>query len=124
MEQNKVYAVKKNFDWWAVIDCGETKQGGWTVGNYWQTHFKKDGRTYRWFRKLILTTDNLEEWQEIKVREELICRIVDNDNELNILKFEGWDDEEDKALATLQDFAKRLGKEMTIEDVSRLINEA
>ena len=122
MEQNKVYAVKKNFDWGAVIDCGGTKQGGWTVGNYWQTHFKKNGRTYRWFRKLILVPDDLQEWQEIKVREERICRIVDD--ELNILKFEGWNDEENKALETLQDFAKRLGKEITIDDVRRIINEA
>ena len=44
--------------------------------------------------------------------------------ELNILKFEGWNDEENKALETLQDFAKRLGKEITIDDVRRIINEA
>jgi hypothetical protein len=119
---NKIFAVKKNFDWWAVIDCGETKQGGMTVGNYWKTHFRKDGRTYRWFRKIILTPDNLQEWQEIKVREENICRII-NDGETNILKFEGWDDTEDGGLQTLQEFAKLLGHELSLDDVRGLINE-
>ena len=120
---NKVFAVKKNFDWWAVIDCGETKQGGMCTGNFWQTHFKKDGRTYRWFRKIILVPETLSEWQEIKVKEDLICKIIEDETELNILKFEGWDDTEDGALQTLQHFAKLLGHELTLDDVRRLINE-
>jgi len=120
--ENKVFAVKRNSDWWAVVDCGESKKGGMCVGNYWQTHFKKEGKTYRWFRKLILTPDNLTEWQEIKVKEELICRLVEDENTDNIVKFEGWDDEEDGGLKTLKRFAGLLGKNITLDEVRKLIN--
>ena len=66
LQSNKVYAVKKNDEWWAVIDCGKGKKGGMITGNYWKNYFEKQGRVYRWFRKLSLVPDNMVEWQEIK----------------------------------------------------------
>jgi hypothetical protein len=121
--ENKVYAVIKypKKEWWAVIDCGETKKGGFTTGDFWSSYFEKDGRTYRWFRKLMLVPDTIKEWDEIKIKEELICIIADD--ELNVLKFEGWNDAEDGALQTLQEFAKILGKELTLDEIFELINK-
>ena len=121
--ENKVYAVKRNGVWWAAIDCGKTKKGGMITGNYFRTHFEKDGNTYRWFREIILTPENLQEWQEIKVREELICTIVEDRQERNILKFEGWE-EEISVYETFQNFAKLIGNDMTIEEVKSALANA
>jgi hypothetical protein len=120
--ENKVYAVVKypEKEWWAVIDCGKVKKGGFTTGDFWSSYFERDGKTYRWFRKLILVPDTIKEWDEIKVKEELICRITDN--EANALMFEGWVDTDDGALQTLQKFAKILGKELTLDEIFKLIN--
>jgi hypothetical protein len=65
MNENKVYAKLKGSEWWAVIDCGITKESGFTVGNFWTTHFKHLGRKYRWYNK-IFDPPELKEWQEIK----------------------------------------------------------
>lgn len=121
--ENKVYAVKRKEVWWAVIDCGKTKTGGMVTGNYFRTHFKKDGNTYRWFREIILTPENLVEWQEIKVREDLICTIVEDWQERNILKFEGWE-EEPTVYETFQNFAKLIGRDMTIQEVKSALANA
>lgn len=119
--ENKIYAVKKIEEWWAVIDCGETKKGGMAVGNFWPTHFEKNGRTYRWYRKIESPPNNLEEWNEIKVKEELVCKISESNRDINVLDFNGWDDEENLAYKTLQNFAKMIGKDMSIEEIREIV---
>ena len=115
---NKVFAVKKNSEWWAVIDCGLTADGGMTVSNYWLSHFKKDERTYRWFKRLIEVPHNIQPWQEIKVEEKLVCVIT---HEHRSIEFQGWEDKEDLGLITLQQFAKTLGKDLTLKEIIKLI---
>jgi hypothetical protein len=119
---NKTYSVKKQpeNEFWVVIDCGETKDGGMVTGNFWRTHFKKDGRTYRWFNKLF-DDGSLKDWEEISVKQEMICRKVDS-SEQGILEFEEWEDKDELALITLQDFAKLLGKNLSLEEISKLIS--
>lgn len=116
MKQNKIYAVKKGSAWWAVIDCGETKEGGMAVGNYWSTHFKKNGRTYRWYDKLFYAPFDIKEWQEISVITKQVT-VVDAEGHT----FEGWNDTENLCYETLQKFANRIGKPMSIEDIKALI---
>lgn len=113
----KIFAVKKYGDkWWAVIDCGETKQGGMTYAGFWMNHFKKDGRTYRWYAELFMPP-KLIEWQEIKVLEKYLTVVDESGN-----AFEGWEDKEDGAFIPLQNFAKLLGKNLTIEEIKNLID--
>ena len=58
------------------------------------------------------------EWQEIKIKEEFICRIAEN-QERNIMEFEGWIDQEDSAFLTLQNFAELLGHKLSIEEIKK-----
>lgn len=120
--ENEVYAVKRGNEWWAVIDCGTTRKGGMCVATYWLSHFENECNTYRWFRKITSPPKGLEEWQQITVKEEVICKVVDGESDRNIIKFEDWDDVEDGGLQTLQNFAKLLGKDLSIKEVYNLIN--
>lgn len=115
--ENKIFAVKKQDKFWAVIDCGETKEGGMTYGNFWSNHFKKDGRTYRWYAELFIPPTNLVEWQEIKTLDKMVT-VVNEDGNV----FEGWEDKEDGGLEVLVKFAKLLGKNLTLEEVKSLID--
>lgn len=123
--KNKIFAVKrlvsfreKEYKWWSVIDCGETKEGGMTVGNFWNNHFKKDGRTYRYYAELFMPPIDLVEWQEISTIDKMVTVVDVNGN-----AFEGWVDKEDGGLEALVKFAKLLGKDLTIDDVKKLIGE-
>lgn len=119
---NKVYAVKKFnrrkkiHEWWAVVDCGESKVGGMTIGTFQPTYFKKDGRTYRWIDELFSPPKDLEEWQEIVTLEKMVTVVNCEGN-----SFEGWEDKEDLAYTTLQNFAKLLGHNLTIDEIKKLI---
>jgi len=123
--ENKIFAVKKlaNFqekiyEWWAVIDCGKTQVGGYTTGDYWMTHFKHEGRTYRWYDKLFMPTADLKEWQEISILQKQLTVI---DKEGNA--FEGWNDAPNLAYQTLSNFATLIGKPMTIDEVKKAIEK-
>lgn len=115
--KNKVLAVKKQDEFWAVIDCGETKIGGMTVGNFWMTHFKKDGRTYRWYNKIFSPPTDLKEWDEISVISKNVT-VVDKEGHA----FEGWQDEDDLCYKTLQNFCNRIGRPMSIGAIKSLLN--
>jgi hypothetical protein len=122
--ENKVYAVKKlvnfrkqEYQWWSVIDCGETKENGMTVGNFFNSHFQKDGRTYRYFDEIFMPPSTLEEWQEIKIMQKKVTIIVEDG-----MKFENFDDKEDIGLETLFNFSKLIGKELTIEEIKKLLS--
>lgn len=124
--ENKIFAVKrltnfreKEYKWWSVIDCGETKVGGMTVGNFWTNHFKKDGRTYRYYAELFMPPTDLEEWQEIKTIDKMVTVVDAKGN-----AFEGWEDKEDGGLEVLVKFAKLLGKNLTIDEVKVLIGDS
>ena len=114
--ENKIFAVKKEYKWWSVIDCGETKVGGMTVGNFWNNHFKKDGRTYRYYAELFMPPADLMEWQEIRTIDKMVTVVDANGN-----VFEGWEDKEDGGLEVLIKFAKLFGKSLTIDEVKVLI---
>lgn len=116
--KNKVYAVKKQGKFWAVIDCGKTKEGGMTYGGFWNTHFEKDGKTYRWYTELFMPPHGLVEWQEIKTLEKMVTVVNADGN-----AFEGWEDKEDLAFITLQKFAKLIGKNLSIDEIKNLIKE-
>lgn len=123
--ENKVYAVKRlinykqnEYKWWSVIDCGETKIGGMTVGNFWNNHFKKDGRTYRYYDELFMPPDDLVEWEEIKIITKTVTMVNSNGD-----IFKGWEDKENQGLEILLKFAKLLGKNLTIHEVKELIGE-
>lgn len=116
MEKNKIYAVKKGEDFWAVIDCGETKQGGMTVGNFWSTHFRRDGRTYRWYDKIFSPPDTLKEWQEISVITKQVVVIDANGH-----SFEGWNDADDLCYTTLKRFADLIGVEISLDQIKEKI---
>ncbi len=119
MTENKIYAVKRNDIWSAVIDCGETKVGGFTVGNFWMNHFKKDGRTYRRYATIFMPPADLVEWQEIKCKQSLVTIIVDENNDI----FEGFEEKENEGLIVLQKFANLIGKRMTIEEIEELVTK-
>ena len=118
--QNKTYAVKRRgadgFRWWAAIDMGENSEGGWTTGGFFSHCFKKDGRTYRYYAELF-QPEGLEEWQEIKTLDKTVTIVSDSKHNA----FEGWEDRPDGALESLQRFARLLGKELTIEEIKKLI---
>lgn len=116
MENNKIFAVKKNGEFWAVVDCGPTKEGGFTFGNFNMRHFKKDGITYRWYQKLFMPPADLKEWEEINV---LIKEVMVVDKDGNA--FQGWEDGEDEGFLVLQKFAQLIGKNMTIDEIKELI---
>lgn len=125
METNKVFALQKlsnfyerTYEWWAVIDCGVTQTGGYTTGDYWMTHFKHNGRTYRWYAKLFMPPADLVEWQEISVLQKQLT-VVDKEGHA----FEGWNDEVDLGYKTLSNFASLIGKPMTIEEVKEAIEK-
>jgi hypothetical protein len=115
---NKIFAVKRRGEWWAVIDCGEAKEGGMTVGNYWQTHFKRSGRAYRWYDKIFQPPSDLKEWHEIHVITKQVTVVDEVGHE-----FEGWEDANDLCYKTLQNFCDRIGRPMSIEVIKKLINE-
>ena len=115
--ENKIFAVKKRDKFWAAIDCGETKTGGMTYGTFWSNHFKKDGRTYRWYAELFMPPVDLVEWQEIKTLDKMVTVVDANGN-----AFEDWEDKVDGCFYPLQNFAKLLGKNLTIEEVKSLID--
>lgn len=115
--ENKVFAVKKNGKFWSVIDCGETKTGGMTYGTFWQNHFKKDGRTYRWYAELFMPPVDLVEWQQIKTLDKTLT-VVDSEGNA----FEGWQEKENGCFYPLQAFAKLLGKNLTIDEIKKLID--
>jgi hypothetical protein len=117
MKTNKIYAVKKQDEWWAVIDCGKVMKGGMTIG-IWSSHFKKDGRSYRWYNKLFMPPDDLKEWEEIKILDKPMTVVV---REGEHSEFEGWEDEENLGYQTLSNFATLIGKPMTIEEVKKAI---
>lgn len=124
--ENKIFAIKrlvdfrkKEYKWWSVIDCGETKVGGMTVGNFWHNHFKKDGRTYRYYAELFMPPVDLVEWKEIKIIDKLVT-VIDNDN-IGGNIFEGWEDKEDEGLRILQNFAKLLDKNLSIDEIKDLL---
>ena len=123
---NKIFAVKrltnfkeKEYKWWSVIDCGETQVGGFTVGNFWNNHFKKDGRTYRYYAELFMPPNDLVEWQEIKTLDKTITVVVDTQGN----SFEGWQDKENAGLEVLQKFAKLLEINLTLDEVKNLIDK-
>jgi hypothetical protein len=109
--ENKVYAVKRVDQWWSAIDCGPSKEGGFTLGTI-STHFKFDGRTYRWYMPLFQPPDNLKLWQEINVLTKYIC-VVENNSHL----FQGFDDELDAGYKLILNIAKEYGIETNIEEV-------
>jgi uncharacterized protein (DUF2225 family) len=123
--ENKVYAIKKlvnfrkkEYQWWAVIDCGETKENGMTIGNFFNSHFAKDGRTFRYYSEIFMPSEDLKEWQEINVLTKNITVVVDKG-----MEFKDFDDKEDSGLEALVNFSKLIGKELTIQEVKNLINE-
>lgn len=122
--ENKIFAVKKlinyrqnEYRWWSVIDCGQTKEGRMTVGNFWNNHFKKDGKTYRYYSEIFNPPHNLTEWQEIKIVDKTVTMVVDDHGN----SFSGWEDKENSGLEILQKFAKILGKDLTLLEVKNLI---
>ena len=120
MEPNKVYAVKKNDQWWAVIDCGETKTGGWATNMANRAYFSKNGKTYRWHERLLLfDTDKIEEWQEIKVADRMVCVLEENG-----YLFEGWEDSEQGMLETFHEFSKLIGHPLTVNEIKEKLNQA
>lgn len=118
MKQNKIYAVKRHNEFWAVIDCGEKKEGGMTTGNYWLTHFEKDGIVYRWINKLFQPPSRLKDWDEINIIEKTVTIVSEGTGNI----FEGWDDVENGCYETLSNFSKLIGKPLTINEVRQLIN--
>lgn len=116
MAENKIYAVKKNNELWAAIDCGPTRTGGMTTGTFWLTHFKKDGRTFRWHDKIFNPPAGLQEWEEIQVMSQQVTVVTDQ-GEI----FEGWEDAENLAFKSLANFASLIGRSMTIEEVKEII---
>lgn len=111
--ENKIFAVKRKSEFWAVIDCGEAKEGGFTTGS--MQHFKKDGRCYRWYSPIYNPPSTLQDWQEIKLRP---VEVVDNEDGIS---FEGWDDKENGLYETFSNFSKLIGKPMTVEEVKQLL---
>jgi hypothetical protein len=59
----------------------------------------------------------LEEWQEIKIMQKKVTIIVEDG-----MKFENFDDKEDIGLETLFNFSKLIGKELTIEEIKKLLS--
>ena len=116
--ENKVFAVKKQGKFWSAIDCGETKTGGMTYGTFWNNHFKKDGRTYRWYAELFMPPSDLVEWHEIKTLDKMFTVVVEKEGNA----FDGWEDKEDGCFVPLQNFAKLLGKNLTTQEVKELID--
>lgn len=114
---NKIFAILRNGNWWSVIDCGETKIGGFTAGNFWSNHFKKDGNTFRYYNELFTPPTDLIEWQEINIITKNVT-VVDAGGHA----FEGWSDKEDGGLEMLVKFAKLIGKPTSLEEVKNLIN--
>jgi hypothetical protein len=88
------------------------------IGNYWSTHFKRFGRTYRWYDKIFQPSPDLKEWHEISVITKQVT-VVDEDGHL----FEGWEDVNDLCYTTLQKFAERIGRPMSIEVIKKLVSE-
>lgn len=115
--ENKIFAVKKDGKWWSVIDCGKTKIGGFTIGNFWSNHFAKDGNTFRYYNELFMPPTNLIEWQEIKTITKNVTVIDAVGN-----AFEGWEDKEDGGLELLVKFSRLIGKDLSIDEVKKLIN--
>ena len=62
--------------------------------------------------------EEVEEWQEIKVREEFLCFLSDDNHALT---FEGWDDREDLLYQTLSEFSALIGCEKSVEEIKNLI---
>lgn len=117
--KNKLYAKKRNNEWWSVIDCGETKKGGMTTGLFSMNHFEKDGRTYRYADPIFMPPENLVDWQEIHTLQKFVTVIVE-EGKHNV--FTGWADREEESSLILQKFAKLLGKDLTIEEIKKLRN--
>lgn len=115
--ENKIFAVKRGGIWWSVIDCGITANGGFTIGKFWSNHFRRDGRTYRYYAELF-NPPELVEWQEIKTLDKYITVVVEAGGN----KFEGWKDKEDEGALIFQRFAKLIGKELSLEEIKTLIN--
>ena len=120
---NKTFAVKrlvnfseKEYKWWCVIDCGETREGGMTVGNFFTNHFSKDGRTYRYYAELFQPPNDLIEWQEIKTVDKTVTIIDDNGSSFN-----GFEDRVDEGLEILVKFSKLIGKSLSIDEVKSII---
>jgi hypothetical protein len=90
-----------------------------TVGNFWFTHFRHNGNTYRWYQPLFNPPLDLQEWQEIKVQDKLVCMLSDEYKQ----RFEGWEDGENLAYQTLSNFSELLGKKLSIEQVKKLLTE-
>lgn len=119
MKENEVFAVKRGNKWFAAIDCGPTKTGGFTVGNFWNTHFKHDGHTYRYYSEIFNAPDTLQEWQKIKVITKDVTVLANSEYHI---AFEGFEDCESKAFEPFVRFAALLGKSITIEQARDLIN--
>lgn len=113
---NRIFAIKRNDEFWAAIDCGPSKEGGFTFGNFNMRHFKKNGITYRWYQKLFMPPDDLKEWDEIRVITKEVT-VVDKEGNA----FQGWEDGEDEGYIVLREFAKLIGRDMSIEEIKKLI---